>query len=82
MDNEVRRDGRILDLIDDAWWEDKLPCEDDAVPLNELPEPEQDNGGTTESVKEQEMKWTDVALQYLPENVPLWETDTWLPSHG
>lgn len=44
------------------------------VPLfcsqNELPEPEQDNGGTTESVKEQEMKWTDLALQYLHENVP------------
>lgn len=37
---------------------------------NELPEPEQDNGGTTESVKEQEMKWTDLALQYLHENVP------------
>lgn len=37
---------------------------------NELPEPEQDNGGTTESVKEQEMKWTDLALQYLHENIP------------
>uniref|UniRef100_A0A8C9FP44 Anaphase-promoting complex subunit 13 n=1 Tax=Pavo cristatus TaxID=9049 RepID=A0A8C9FP44_PAVCR len=37
---------------------------------NELPEPEQDNGGTTESVKEQEMKWTDLSLQYLHENVP------------
>jgi anaphase-promoting complex subunit 13 len=37
---------------------------------SELPEPEQDNGGTTESVKEQEMKWTDLALQGLHENVP------------
>lgn len=37
---------------------------------NELPEPEQDNGGATESVKEQEMKWTDLALQYLHENIP------------
>ncbi|XP_030899529.1 anaphase-promoting complex subunit 13 isoform X1 [Melopsittacus undulatus] len=105
MDSEVLRDGRILDLIDDAWREDKLPYEDVAIPLpflelltvtysrqpqsrklhqiavertgcgykdpqNELPEPEQDNGGTTESVKEQEMKWTDLALQYLHENVP------------
>uniref|UniRef100_A0A8C3T7J3 Anaphase-promoting complex subunit 13 n=1 Tax=Chelydra serpentina TaxID=8475 RepID=A0A8C3T7J3_CHESE len=70
MDSEVQRDGRILDLIDDAWREDKLPYEDVAIPLNELPEPEQDNGGTTESVKEQEMKWTDLALQYLHENVP------------
>lgn len=57
MDSEVQRDGRILDLIDDAWREDKLPYEDVAIPLSELPEPEQDNGGTTESVKEQEMKW-------------------------
>lgn len=49
-------------------------CVEFIVPLfcsqNELPEPEQDNGGTTESVKEQEMKWTDLALQYLHENVP------------
>uniref|UniRef100_A0A8D2FUP6 Anaphase-promoting complex subunit 13 n=1 Tax=Theropithecus gelada TaxID=9565 RepID=A0A8D2FUP6_THEGE len=59
------RDGRIT-----RDREDKLPYEDVAIPLNELPEPEQDNGGTTESVKEQEMKWTDLALQYLHENVP------------
>ncbi|XP_053554907.1 anaphase-promoting complex subunit 13 [Bombina bombina] len=70
MDSEVQRDGRILDLIDDAWREDKLPYEDVTIPLNELPEPEQDNGGATESVKEQEMKWADLALQYLHENIP------------
>ncbi|KAB0388126.1 hypothetical protein FD755_003082 [Muntiacus reevesi] len=57
MDSEAQRDGRILDLTDDTWSEDKLPYEDD-------------NGGTTESVKEQEMKWTDLALQYLHQNVP------------
>ncbi|KAK7823449.1 hypothetical protein U0070_013798 [Myodes glareolus] len=67
---EVQRDGRILDLIDDAWRENELPYKDVAIPLSELPEPEQDNGGTTESVKEQEMKWTDLALQCLHENVP------------
>lgn len=33
MDSEVLRDGRILDLIDDAWREDKLPYEDVAIPL-------------------------------------------------
>uniref|UniRef100_A0A3Q2IAI5 Anaphase-promoting complex subunit 13 n=1 Tax=Equus caballus TaxID=9796 RepID=A0A3Q2IAI5_HORSE len=48
----------------------KLTCKEFAKLHNELPEPEQDNGGTTESVKEQEMKWTDLALQYLHENVP------------
>ena len=47
-----------------SFWMSFVPFQ------NELPEPEQDNGGTTESVKEQEMKWTDLALQYLHENVP------------
>ncbi|XP_006878802.1 PREDICTED: anaphase-promoting complex subunit 13-like [Elephantulus edwardii] len=65
MDSEVQRVGRILDLIDDVWQEDKLPYEDIAVPLNELPEPKQDS--IAESVKEQEMKWTDFAFQYLHE---------------
>ncbi|KAM9308767.1 anaphase-promoting complex subunit 13 [Gastrophryne carolinensis] len=69
MDSEIPRDGRILDLVDDAWKEDKLPYEDVSVPLNELPEPEQDTGGLMESVKEQEMKWADLALQYLHENI-------------
>ncbi|XP_032469227.1 anaphase-promoting complex subunit 13-like [Phocoena sinus] len=69
-DNQVQRDGRILDLIDDARREDKLPYEDVAIPLNELPEPGQDNGGTTESVKEQETKWTGLGLTVLHENVP------------
>uniref|UniRef100_A0A8C9CK59 Anaphase-promoting complex subunit 13 n=1 Tax=Phocoena sinus TaxID=42100 RepID=A0A8C9CK59_PHOSS len=59
-------DGRILDLIDDARREDKLPYEDVAIPLNELPEPGQDNGGTTESVKEQETKWTGTSLNVPP----------------
>uniref|UniRef100_A0A2K6FF38 Anaphase-promoting complex subunit 13 n=1 Tax=Propithecus coquereli TaxID=379532 RepID=A0A2K6FF38_PROCO len=62
MISEVQRDGRILDLIADAWQEDKLPYEDVVIPLNELPKPEQANG---------EMKWTDLALQYLNENIPL-----------
>ena len=79
MDSEVQRGGRILDLIDNAWWEDKLPYEDVAIPLNELPEPEQDNRGTTESVKEQEIKSTDLALQCLHENVP--PIGNWLLVH-
>ena len=70
MNSEVQRVGRILGLTDDAWREDKLPYEDVAIPLNELREPERDKGGTTESVKEQEMKWTDLAFQYLRDNVP------------
>ena len=45
------------------------PHEDVAIPLNELPEPERDNGGSTESTEEQEMKWTDLASQSLRENI-------------
>jgi len=48
----------------------RMQCTFFCCSQNELPEPEQDNGGTTESVKEQEMKWTDLSLQYLHENVP------------
>ncbi|XP_044782628.2 anaphase-promoting complex subunit 13 [Bubalus bubalis] len=70
INSEVQRIGRILDLTEDAWREDKLPHEDVVIPLNELREPERDKGGTMESVKEQEMKWTDLAFQYLRENVP------------
>ncbi|CAB1316582.1 unnamed protein product [Coregonus sp. 'balchen'] len=70
MESEVQRDGRVLDLTDDAWREDRLPYEDVTIPLSELPEAEQDNGGSTESVKEQEMKWSDLALQSLHENTP------------
>lgn len=70
MDSDVQRDGRIWDLTDDAWREDKLPYKDVAIPMSEFPEPEQDNSGSTESVKEQEMKWTNLALQSLHENFP------------
>ena len=52
-----------------------------AIPLNELPEPEQENSGTTEFVKGQEMKWTNLALQSLQENVPHRKTDVWLFVH-
>ena len=31
-----------------------------------LLEPEQDNGSTTKSAKEQEMKWTDLTLYIVP----------------
>eukprot|EP00063_Salmo_salar_P078204 XP_014053039.1 PREDICTED: anaphase-promoting complex subunit 13-like [Salmo salar] len=67
MDSEVQRDGRVLGITDDAWREDCLPYEDVTIPLSELPEAEQDNGGSTESVKEKEMK-SDLALQSLHEN--------------
>ena len=45
-----------------------MPEEDIEVPLSELPDPEADNGNTGESVREQENKWTDLALSQLAES--------------
>lgn len=70
MDSEIeswQRPGRLMDLIDDKWREDLLPMEDIAVPQLELPELEQDNGPSTETMREQEQKWTDLALSSLHE---------------
>jgi len=68
MDSQVTLEGRLLDIVDDAWRKDKLPEEDIAVPLSELPDPESDNGNTGESVREQENKWTDLALHQFNES--------------
>lgn len=66
----MTRDGRLMDLIDAEWREDKLPEEDIAVPQMELPEIEQENGPSTETLKEQEQKWTDLALTALHDQPP------------
>lgn len=68
MDSQVQIDGRLMDIVDDEWRKDQLPEEDIAVPLSELPDPEADNGNTGESVREQENKWTDLALNQLAES--------------
>lgn len=70
MDSQLDKDGRLMDLIDDEWRCDKLPHEDIDVPQMELPEPEQDNGNSTETLKEIDQKWTDLGLQTLLESLP------------
>jgi len=71
MDSEVRRNGRLMDIVDQDWQTDQLPMEDVLVPQMELPELEPDNGGTTgpgsqqETLREQEQKWTDLGLSSL-----------------
>ena len=65
MDSEMMRDGRVMDIVDQKWREDRLPSEDIAVPQMHLPELESDNGHSTETLTEQEQKWTDVALTNL-----------------
>ena len=46
-------------------FQEKLPDDDIAVPLCELPDPDADNGATGESVRQQENKWNDLALNDL-----------------
>jgi anaphase-promoting complex subunit 13 len=71
MDSEVRRNGRLMDIVDQDWQTDQLPMEDVVVPHMELPELEPDNGTTTgpgsqqETLREQEQKWTDLGLSSL-----------------
>ncbi|XP_014768435.1 anaphase-promoting complex subunit 13 isoform X2 [Octopus bimaculoides] len=62
MDSQITIEGRMIDLIDEKWREDKLPMEDVAVPQMELPELEPDNGPTIETLHEQEQKWSDLSL--------------------
>jgi len=67
MDSHVLRRGRLVDIIDKEWREDRLPNEDISVPQMELPELEPDNGNTHETLKEQEQKWTDLGTTTLQE---------------
>lgn len=65
MDSVISVEGRLLDIVDKAWREDTLPHEDIEVPQDELPDFEADNGDSRLTVKEQENKWSDLALGTL-----------------
>lgn len=67
MDSDVIREGIMIDVVDAKWREEKLPDEDIAVPLMELPDPEPDNSNIHETLREQEQKWADLALNRLHE---------------
>ena len=64
MDSQVQVEGRLLDLVTDDWRKERLPLDDINVPVSELPDPEADNG-QTESLRQQESKWTDLALNTI-----------------
>lgn len=68
MDSEVQIDGYLVDLMDNAWKQDTLPEEDIEVPVYELLDPEADSGDTNLTLKEQEQKWSDIALGALSEH--------------
>lgn len=61
LDSEPKDERRLMDIVDDEWRLEKLPLDDIKVPAQELPDPEADNGNT-DSLRQQEMKWTDMAL--------------------
>lgn len=44
-------DEHLIDIIDNDWRNDKLPNEDIQLPLNKLPDPEENENQT--SLKEQ-----------------------------
>lgn len=69
-DSQPRGLRHLIDVIDPAWRKDTLPFEDIVVPHRELPDPEPDsNGHSTETLAEQEQKWTDLALQLLNQHI-------------
>ncbi|XP_014676950.1 PREDICTED: anaphase-promoting complex subunit 13-like [Priapulus caudatus] len=70
MDSEYIRDGRLMDIVDEAWRAEKLPDDLIAVPVMELPELEPDNGHSNETLREQEQKWNDLALSNLHDPPP------------
>jgi len=70
MDSQVQVEGRLLDIVSDSWRKDKLPLDDIMVPVAELPDPEADNGQTGDSLRQQENKWTDLALHTIQDSQP------------
>ncbi|KAK4323405.1 hypothetical protein Pmani_005899 [Petrolisthes manimaculis] len=68
MDSQVQLDGRLLSLVDSAWRQDRLPSEDVAVPVLELPDPEPDATPPNQTLRQQEHKWTDLMLSNLTDN--------------
>lgn len=68
MDSQVQIEGHLIDLVDDAWRADKLPEDDINVPVHELPDPEADSADINLTLKEQEQKWSDIALSSLSEH--------------
>ncbi|XP_069364737.1 rRNA-processing protein UTP23 homolog isoform X2 [Maniola hyperantus] len=59
MDSKYRRNGRLIDIVDEEWKAEKLPDEDIQVPLEELPDPEADSADSHLTLKEQSMRWQE-----------------------
>uniref|UniRef100_T1JVU1 Anaphase-promoting complex subunit 13 n=1 Tax=Tetranychus urticae TaxID=32264 RepID=T1JVU1_TETUR len=79
MDSQYYRPGRSNLLIDKKWRRSvkKLPFEDITVPIRELPDSESDNENCFKTIKDQENKWTDLALNRINDN----HQSSYLPSN-
>lgn len=55
---------RISLIADSAWIADteNVAFEDIQVPTQDLPDPEPENGNNSETLRQQEQKWTDLGL--------------------
>uniref|UniRef100_A0A182MLP5 1-phosphatidylinositol-3-phosphate 5-kinase n=1 Tax=Anopheles culicifacies TaxID=139723 RepID=A0A182MLP5_9DIPT len=73
MDSEPPSGGRLVDLVDNEWIADELPFDHIQVPCDKLPDPEADNGDSHLTLKEQEQKWTDLALTSLAPDLSVTE---------
>lgn len=62
MAHPLLNPGRMISVIDFQWRIATLPFENIRVPLDELPDPDSENG-PQETLKELEKKWTDLGLQ-------------------
>ncbi|GFU38272.1 anaphase-promoting complex subunit 13 [Trichonephila clavipes] len=70
MDSNVARNGRLIDLVDTQWRQEKLPNDSIAVPAADVPDAEPDNSNPQETLREQEQKWTDLALNRIDKTIP------------
>lgn len=64
MSHPLLSPGRMIDIVDSSWKSATLPNDHIRVPVDELPDPDSDNG-TLETLRELERKWTDLALQRI-----------------
>ena len=63
------RETCYIDVVDEQWRKDQLPNNNILIPEKELP-PSDDTDAVnfSETLKEQEEKWTDLGLQNLQES--------------
>lgn len=62
---KAQPDGFLIDIIDNDWRLDELPFDQITLPVEKLPDPESDTADSHLTLKEQEQKWSDLALSTI-----------------